>query len=104
MGVSPVGAALSGCAPSRLIGAVSALDGLSSLTRVLAADAAQRGPRGFAPSLPQSGFHPASSACTALRLRAAGSLRSRFSPSSPTAHAAPGSSEALLRGNEGKER
>jgi ParB/RepB/Spo0J family partition protein len=36
----------------------------------------------------------------ALRLRVAGSLRSRFSPSNPTAHAAPGSSEVLLRGNE----
>ena len=34
------------------------------------------------------------STCAALRLRAAGSPRSLFSPSSPTAHAAPGSSDA----------
>ena len=79
-------------------GAVSTLR-LRSLTRSCAADAAKRGPRGFAPSLPQSGFHPASSASAALRLRAAGSLRSLLFPLHPHRSRGPGKqrAEALLR-------
>ncbi len=57
---------------------------------------------GLCPFSPPKRLPPSFLRLRALRFRAAGSLRSLFSPSSPTARAAPGSSEALLRINEGE--